>query len=202
MSDVTERVLPTNQIIQLVRNWSELFGFADEQSRLWLQQATAQAQEEAGCTGPAETMTESQLTQLEEKISEFAAIRFPNPYWFDGLPDNLYCRKCAQAIEAEHPDWQLDGGWLLESDFFIVCSTCGGGLEHSLTDEGIKREMNDVTFWEQEIDDWEDSDGVDFSGTATRYALSNISQGYPLQNAKWLHGIIFGEHETKKETTK
>jgi len=47
MSDTTERVAPTNQIIQLVRNWSELFGFADEQSRLWLQQATAQAQEEA-----------------------------------------------------------------------------------------------------------------------------------------------------------
>ena len=47
MSDTTERVAPTKQIIQILQNWSELFGFADEQSRLWLQQAMAQAQEDA-----------------------------------------------------------------------------------------------------------------------------------------------------------
>jgi len=47
MSDTTERVAPTKQIIQIVRNWSDLFGFADEQSEVWLQQATAQAQEDA-----------------------------------------------------------------------------------------------------------------------------------------------------------
>ena len=44
MSDTTERVAPTKQIIQIVRNWSDLFGFADEQSEQWLQQAMAQAQ--------------------------------------------------------------------------------------------------------------------------------------------------------------
>lgn len=126
-------------------------------------------------------LTPEQYEELDAKVKGFPDVHFPPLYWFDDDPDNEYCAECAKLVEAEHPDWQKDGGWVIESDNAYFCERCGKVLDFYLTYYGKEQEL--AHFKEY---------GADLNDELMQYILVDIAGGWLMFHQEELYEIIFG----------
>lgn len=123
-------------------------------------------------------ISDEQYVELDDLITGFLTIHFDDPYWFD-LANGEYCLVCANKLQIEHPDWQKDGGFCIDSDSTLFCESCGKPLECTLTDYGAKQELE---YFERE--------GFDFNRDLDKYTAVNISGGIPLCHQRRLYDLL------------
>lgn len=93
----------------------------------------------------------SEAAQLLEQLERYADIDPAPACWFetdDGDWDmNDYCEECCRKEMAKHPGAHMsgDGGCWPESDSCRHCETCGKLLGYTLTNYGVRAEIEHFT---------------------------------------------------------
>lgn len=132
-------------------------------------------------------ISDEAYSQLDDIISEWQGIVFESPYWFDG--DEEYCGDCAvaEATRRGLTKGDIDGGWAVESDHTLFCTTCGKPLEHTLTDYGTEQEL--IHYEQEGLPGPEEEESLRLA----HYTLVCVSGGVPLCHQRRLYRLIFGE---------
>lgn len=118
-------------------------------ARLWLRVVRVWA-ERVQDADDASIVAEGIDERVASAAVDHCARRFRTvpEYWISGDDESTpYCRGCAEKeirrLRREHPgeDYQLDGGWRMESDSSPYCGSCERPLDYLLTEYGCEAEL-------------------------------------------------------------
>jgi hypothetical protein len=115
------------------------------------------------------------LEKLKEIIYPVAELyEVESHYWIQGDDEfGSYCYDHAQEkiteLEKEFPDdeFQLDGGWRIDSDSQAFCETCGIALDNGFTDYCSRTEIEHF-----------EENGFDYTNPSDCYSLTQILNSF------------------------